>query len=67
MGLPLTKSAIQAAGDTHWQQMQDRSSQAWQRLPGIGTEKSRQIMAFIQDPVIQTLAAWLGEHGIVGF
>jgi hypothetical protein len=20
-------------------------------------------MAFIQDPVIQTLAAWLGEHG----
>jgi DNA ligase (NAD+) len=47
--------------------MQDRSSQAWQRLPGIGTEKARQIMAFIQDPVIQTLAAWLGEHGIVGF
>ncbi|HAT2204552.1 TPA: NAD-dependent DNA ligase LigB [Kluyvera intermedia] len=67
MGLPLTKSAIRAAGDTHWQQMQDRSSQAWQRLPGIGTEKARQIMAFIQDPVIQTLAAWLGEHGIVGF
>lgn len=67
MGLPITKSAIQAAGDTHWQQMQDRSSLAWQRLPGIGTEKARQIMAFIQDPVIQTLAAWLGEHGIVGF
>ncbi|MEN0578255.1 NAD-dependent DNA ligase LigB [Phytobacter palmae] len=67
LGLPLTKSAIQAAGDTHWQQMQGRSSQAWQSLPGIGTEKARQVMVFIQDPVIQTLVAWLGEHGIVGF
>ncbi|MEH4657944.1 NAD-dependent DNA ligase LigB [Phytobacter diazotrophicus] len=67
LGLPLTTSAIQAAGDTHWQQMQDRGDQAWQRLPGIGARKARQIMTFIQEPVVKTLVAWLGEHGIAGF
>ena len=67
LGLPLTTSAIQAAGDTHWQQMQDRSDQAWQRLPGIGARKARQVMTFIQEPVVKTLVAWLGEHGIAGF
>ncbi len=67
LGLPLTKSAIQAAGDNHWQQMQNRSGLEWQRLPGIGAEKARKIMAFIQEPVIQTLVAELGKHGITGF
>lgn len=67
LGLPLTKSAIQAAGDSHWQQMQSRSGLEWQRLPGIGTEKARKIMAFIQEPVIQTLVAWLGDQGVNGF
>lgn len=67
LGLPLTTSAIRAAGDTHWQQMQDRGDQAWQRLPGIGARKARHIMTFIQEPVVKTLVAWLGEHGIAGF
>lgn len=67
LGLPLTKSAIQAAGDSHWQQMQSRSGLEWQRLPGIGAEKARKIMAFIQEPVIQTLVAWLCDQGVNGF
>lgn len=67
LGLPLTKSAIQAAGDSHWQQMQSRSGLEWQRLPGIGAEKARKIMAFIQEPVIQTLVVWLGDQGVNGF
>lgn len=67
LGLPLTKSAIQAAGDNHWQQIQSRSGLEWQRLPGIGAEKAHKIVTFIQEPVIQTLVAWLGEQRITGF
>lgn len=67
LGLPLTKSAIQAAGDSHWQQMQSRSGLEWQRLPGIGAEKARKIVAFIQEPVIRTLVVWLGGQGVNGF
>lgn len=66
-GLPLPKAALNAAGDSHWYQMEARTGQEWQRLPGIGAEKARKIMVFIQEPVIQRLVAWLGEQDIAGF
>ncbi|MGK9174767.1 NAD-dependent DNA ligase LigB [Yokenella regensburgei] len=67
LGLPIPKSALNAAGDVHWQQLQQRDAQAWQRLPGIGAGIARKLVAFIHHPDIAKLAQWLGSQGISGF
>ncbi|WLI78985.1 NAD-dependent DNA ligase LigB [Kosakonia sp. H02] len=67
LSTPMPQSAINAAGDTSWQQIKGRDDQAWQQLPAIGAEKARQIIAFIHAPVIEQLTTWLGKQGVKAF
>jgi len=50
-----------------WQQLREKDAESWQQLPGVGKENAQKLIAFIHDPTIATLAAWLGEQGIQGF
>ncbi|WP_312690178.1 NAD-dependent DNA ligase LigB [Kosakonia sp.] len=67
LGAPLPQSALKAASDTHWRQVQERDEVAWQRLPAVGVEKARQIITFTHAPAIEQLATWLGAQGIAAF
>lgn len=67
LGMPLTQTALNAIDDNRWQQMQDRDEQEWRRLPGIGAEKSRQLVNFTRHPHISGLSGWLGQQGVTGF
>ena len=67
LGVPLTQASLNAMGDLTWQKMRERNAADWQALPGTGKEKGRQLVAFIHDPGIAGLVAWLGKQGVQGF
>ena len=67
LGIPIPKSALSAAGDASWQQIQARDEKAWQRLPGIGAAMAIKIVSFVHDPGVQGLAVWLRQQNIKGF
>ncbi|MFP5975640.1 NAD-dependent DNA ligase LigB [Enterobacter mori] len=67
MGVPLSKSTLNAIDGRSWQAMSQRSSADWQTLPGTGEEKARQIMNWMHAPQIDVLAKWLTEQHINGF
>lgn len=67
LGTPLPQSAINAAGDTSWRQMRSRDELAWQQLPAIGAQKARQVVAFIREPAVEQLTAWLAKQGVKAF
>lgn len=67
LGAPLPQSAINAAGDVSWRQMRSRDELAWQQLPAIGAQKARQVVAFIREPAIEQLTAWLAKQGVKAF
>lgn len=67
LGVPLPGMAAKAITDNAWRQLQARDEQSWQRLPGIGPEKSRKLVEFVHHPALHALTTWLGEQGINGF
>ncbi|EPS3436489.1 NAD-dependent DNA ligase LigB [Enterobacter mori] len=67
MGVPLSKSTLNAIDGRSWQAMSQRSSADWQTLPGTGEEKARQIMNWMHAPQVDVLVKWLAEQHINGF
>lgn len=67
MGVPLSKTTLDAAGVTSWQAMNQRSAADWQALPGTGEEKARQIIRWMHSPQVDALAKWLADQHISGF
>ena len=67
LGVPLPEAALKASGDSSWQQISSRDEQAWQRLPGIGRERARSLVAFLHHPTIVLLADKLRALGVTGF
>lgn len=67
LGVPLPRAAAKALNANSWQQLREKDAESWQQLPGVGKENAQKLIAFIHDPTIATLAAWLGEQGIQGF
>ena len=67
LGVPLPEAALKASGDSTWQQISLRDEQAWQRLPGIGRERARSLVAFLHHPIIVSLADKLRALGVTGF
>lgn len=67
LGVPLPRAAAKALNAHSWQQLREKDAESWQQLPGVGKENAQKLLAFIHDPTIATLAAWLGEQGIQGF
>ncbi len=67
LGVPLPRAAAKALNVHSWQQLREKDAESWQQLPGVGKENAQKLIAFIHDPTIATLAAWLGEQGIQGF
>lgn len=67
LGVPLPRAAAKALNAHSWQQLREKDAESWQQLPGVGKENAQKLIAFIHDPTIATLAAWLGEQGIQGF
>lgn len=67
LGVPLPRAAAKALNAHSWQQLREKDAESWQQLPGVGKENAQKLIAFIHDPTIATLAAWLREQGIQGF
>ena len=67
MGVPLSKTTLNAAGATSWHGMNQRSAADWQTLPGTGKEKARQIISWMHAPQVDALAKWLADQHINGF
>lgn len=67
MGVPLTKTTLNAVGAMSWHAMNQRSAADWQALPGTGKEKARQIVNWLNSPQVDVLSKWLAEEHINGF
>lgn len=67
MGIPIPKIAFSEMAKDDWQQLQDRNEEQWRRLPGIGAERARQLVAFLHNPDVAALAKWLSGQRIAGF
>lgn len=67
LGMPIPKSALKAASDDNWHQVQERDARSWQRLPGIGAGIAGRLVTFAHHRDVATLAQWLGERRISGF
>lgn len=66
-GLPLPKPAMNLLTDTHWHQLVMRDELSWQELPGVGAERAKKLVEFVNYPQINALAAFLTQQGIKGF
>ncbi|NIY49721.1 NAD-dependent DNA ligase LigB [Cedecea colo] len=66
-GLPLPKPAINVLSDTHWRQLISRDELSWQELPGVGAERAKKLVEFMNYPQINALAVFLAQQGIKGF
>lgn len=64
LGVPAPKGVDLGAS---WTALAERDSQQWQREPGIGPLRSRQLVAFFNEPQVRALAVRLREHAIEGF
>lgn len=67
MGVPIPKTAFVRLEEDSWRQMQDRNEEQWQRLPGVGAERARQLVTFLHHPDVAALAKWLSGQRIPGF
>jgi DNA ligase (NAD+) len=67
MGVPIPRVALAGLARENWQQLRERSEEQWLRLPGMGAERARQLVAFLQHPDVAALAQWLSGQHIPGF
>ncbi|PWB32155.1 NAD-dependent DNA ligase LigB [Pseudomonas sp. SDI] len=65
-GLGVPAPPTLALGNS-WAELSARDRARWQAEPGVGERRATQLVAFFQDPQVQSLAARLGEHAIEGF
>ncbi|EHT04677.1 TPA: NAD-dependent DNA ligase LigB [Raoultella ornithinolytica] len=67
IGVPIPRAALAGLARENWQQLRERSEEQWQRLPGMGAGRARQLVAFLQHPDVAALAQWLSGQHISGF
>ena len=67
IGIPIPRAALAGLARENWQQLRERSEEQWQRLPGMGAGRARQLVAFLQHPDVAALAQWLSGQHIPGF
>lgn len=67
LGVPVPQAAMAGLAGEGWSQLLARSEEQWRRLPGVGDEKARQLVAFLRHPDVSALAQWLSGQGISGF
>nr|WP_218645891.1 NAD-dependent DNA ligase LigB [Raoultella terrigena] len=67
LGVPVPQAAMAGLAGEGWSQLLARSEEQWRRLPGVGDEKARQLVAFLRHPDVAALAQWLSGQGISGF
>lgn len=67
LGVPIPQSAQASVAAENWQQLRERNESQWRRLPGVGQERARQLVTFLQNPDIAALAQWLSGQRIPGF
>lgn len=67
LGLPLSRAALGALADNHWQEIVARDEQGWQRLPGMGSARAQSMVNAVHHPDISRLAQWLADQKIPGF
>lgn len=59
LGVPVPANALNAISDDDWPTLLARDEAEWRTLPDIGATRARQIMAYLQHPVIQQQIAFL--------
>jgi DNA ligase (NAD+) len=64
LGMP-PSGAAKLGGD--WSQLAARSQADWQREPGVGPGRARQLVAFFSDAEVQALRQRLQAAGVAGF
>ncbi|MEG3126325.1 NAD-dependent DNA ligase LigB [Pantoea cypripedii] len=64
LGLPIPRAALQAMPDSQWQQLQARTAESWQQLPGIGSALAQRLVAMLQDQHLQQLITFLQQQDI---
>ncbi|AXF78889.1 NAD-dependent DNA ligase LigB [Erwinia tracheiphila] len=62
LGVPIPASALNSIKDDSWYTLLARSQDSWQQLPGVGKNLAGQIIAFLHDPSVQALIAWLQHY-----
>ncbi|HEP1062183.1 TPA: NAD-dependent DNA ligase LigB [Klebsiella aerogenes] len=67
LGVPIPQSAQVSVAAENWQLLRERNESQWRQLPGVGQERARQLVAFLQNPDIAALAQWLSGQRIPGF
>ena len=67
MGMPLNQKALPSLAGLTWQQLVQMKQAEWQTLPMTGKTKASQLMRWLDDSHVNTLAQWLAEQGIAGF
>ncbi|EIV5417955.1 TPA: NAD-dependent DNA ligase LigB [Klebsiella aerogenes] len=67
LGVPIPQAAQASVAAENWQQLRERNESQWRRLPGVGQERARQLVTFLQNPDIAALAQWLSGQRIPGF
>ena len=67
LGVPIPQSAQASVAAENWQLLRERNESQWRQLPGVGQERARQLVTFLQNPDIAALAQWLSGQRIPGF
>ena len=67
MGIPLTRAALNASDERSWSQLLFSTEQFWQRLPGTGSGRARQVIEWKENAQIKKLGSWLAAQQITGF
>jgi DNA ligase (NAD+) len=67
MGMPLNQKALPSLAGLTWQQLVQMKQAEWQTLPMTGKTKASQLMRWLDDSHVNTLAQRLAEQGIAGF
>ncbi|EFI6789182.1 NAD-dependent DNA ligase LigB [Escherichia coli] len=67
MGIPLTRAALNASDERSWSQLLLSTEQFWQQLPGTGSGRARQVIAWKENAQIKKLGSWLAAQQITGF
>lgn len=65
LGAPL--SLQQAVTLKSWHQAQQRPTEAWRTIAGIGAKRARQVAEFLQHPPLLALVSTLASQQITGF
>ncbi|MGL4727037.1 MAG: NAD-dependent DNA ligase LigB [Scandinavium sp.] len=67
MGIPLNQKALRNIEDRSWQELVELQEAEWKKISWIGTRKASQMVRWLAEPQVKSLALWLGEQGISGF